>query len=88
MAGEKPRAPANVLWGLFKFSLLYFLFSFYKNVKAYTAVYKQVCIELYLVMTDNTSSEMLRLYEALIRDIANIDLYRISQDNFYFILKI
>lgn len=88
MAGEKPGAPANVLWGLFKFSLLCFFLSFYKSVKVYTAVYKRVCIEMFLVMTDKTSSEMLRLYEALIRDIANIDLNRISQGNFSFILKI
>ena len=88
MAGEKPGAPANVLWGLFKFSLLCFFLSFYESVKVYTAVYKRVCIEMFLVMTDKTSSEMLRLYEALIRDIANIDLNRISQGNFSFILKI
>ena len=88
MAGEKPGAPANVLWGLFKFSLLCFFLSFYKSFKVYTAVYKRVCIEMFLVMTDKTSSEMLRLYEALIRDIANIDLNRISQGNFSFILKI
>ena len=67
MAGEKPGAPANVLWGLFKFSLLCFFLSFYESVKVYTAVYKRVCIEMFLVMTDKTSSEMLRLYEALIR---------------------
>ena len=88
MAGEKPGAPANVLWGLFKFSLLCFFLSFYESVKVYTAVYKRVCIEMFLVMTDKTSSEMLRLYEALKRDIANIDLNRISQGNFSFILKI
>ena len=88
MAGEKPGAPAHNLWGLFKFSILCFFLSFYESVKVYTAVYKRVCIEMFLVMTDKTSSEMLRLYEALIRDIANIDLNRISQGNFSFILKI
>ena len=88
MAGEKPGAPAHNLWGLFKFSILCFFLSFYESVKVYTAVYKRVCIEMFLVMTDKTSSEMLRLYEALKRDIANIDLNRISQGNFSFILKI
>ena len=86
MAGEKPGASANVLWGLFKFSLLYFFFFSYKSVKVYTTVHKLVCIELLLVMTvkTNETGEMFRLHEALVRDMANIDLNRMSQGIFLF----
>ncbi|KAL7379593.1 hypothetical protein ABVT39_002008 [Epinephelus coioides] len=55
MAGEKPGASTNVLWGLFKFSFMYC--TYYKSVKVYTTVHKLVCIELLLVMTDKTSSK-------------------------------
>lgn len=84
MAGEKPGAPVNVLWGLFKFVFLYFFFFFHESVKVYNAVHKVVYTELHLVMTatDREESEMLTLHDALIGDIASQ-----FHNTFSFILK-